>query len=859
MSASFNRRGAFQASVCFVLACQGKAEDNPPPSFVLIEADEVLAGDPQIYVFATDTEIRLSVEPILSDELSVTWVPDAGDPSEVPTIRTIQRESMVVRVQGPSTPTPGRGWFELRHAGAVRLRIRAELVSESPDSLEEFAESGGPKAGSGLTFESTQAWIKASRAQYKRGDYGAAVATATTGAAWADARGRLRSAAQMWLIARHAAVQAERLDEAMLFHDRASHYAARCRLGELTAELDYEEGLLALAAGDPPRAEAALQRAVHGFEASGIERHTVSVASVLAIHHAQLGRFQRAYDVLSRYAPTTETTTVAKAVHLSNRADVLMRWWMADPEAERAELALSLLDEAHELFLLAGELANARARRLEQAWWSAQAGLPEAAPLLAAIEHLPVPSEARSLPSLTRALLALRKQRPEAALRELEPLLGQLDSGLDPLDAEVKVASLALMAEALVAAGRVEEGIEAIVASLEEAMDIADALPLSSSPSAALLRREPIRKRALHMLLERGRIEDAFVLDDEYRRHVVRRLDPMNRLQTRKTSTLESVSGALQTGEEAWAWVDDAARTILFRVSDRGIKVRLGAGLRESLTEAVTEAHLDGEPLRHVYLVSDEDDRFLEVLDSGAMTPTGVTASLIPYASWLARERPPPLSRRRVVVANPTQDLWFAEEEGRWLSREWDDALVWIRSAPPVDRLLRELNGSQVFHFAGHGQLVGPDPWSTQLRLGDRGELSVADWAKARPGVGLVVLNGCTTGGYEARPNQIGFPQVMLKVGARVVLATTRPIRDPIAARFIRDFYGEDFQKDPASAFRSAVEASKGRRDRGWQAFRYWGWPRLERPEVVRLEDATKPPARPVGSVPTLVAQPYVP
>lgn len=265
-------------------------------------------------------------------------------------------------------------------------------------------------------------------------------------------------------------------------------------------------------------------------------------------------------------------------------------------------------------------------------------------------------------------------------------------------------------------------------------------------------------------------------------------------------------------------WVSTASGT----ASNRGFIVEAGRpGVRY-------EPVLDPDAItgvEHLYFVTEDLERAIRLAARLARREAGPTMSVLPYASWLLRPVPPVGGSAAVVVADTLADLPGARAEGEAVIRRFPEAMHWLGAGLRFSELSKALRSASLFHFAGHGDLLGQDPWATLLRLGPDAVLTVHDWLRAPVPLALAVLDGCLTAGRRARPGEVGFPQAMLQTGTRSVLATVRPVRDGPAARFVDSFYKGDGRRFPARGHRAAMRSSLRRGDGAWTAFVLWGRP----------------------------------
>lgn len=200
----------------------------------------------------------------------------------------------------------------------------------------------------------------------------------------------------------------------------------------------------------------------------------------------------------------------------------------------------------------------------------------------------------------------------------------------------------------------------------------------------------------------------------------------------------------------------------------------------------------------------------------GAPLAARVSLSFVPQADHIGR-RAAPREGRPVALVDPERDLPHARADGAWL-REHLDAAVW--SGPAVTReAWRAALDAPALHFSGHGEL-DPDGVAV-LRLAGQQAVRAEDLA-GRRAPARVVLVGCGTGAAFG-DGAINLPIAFLLAGACSVLATTEPIDDAEASRFVRRFYRAGGLRAPGAALRAAVEAAIEAGEAVWRAFRLVG------------------------------------
>ncbi|WP_277208513.1 CHAT domain-containing protein [Isoptericola croceus] len=152
--------------------------------------------------------------------------------------------------------------------------------------------------------------------------------------------------------------------------------------------------------------------------------------------------------------------------------------------------------------------------------------------------------------------------------------------------------------------------------------------------------------------------------------------------------------------------------------------------------------------------------------------------------SWvdLHTVEPAAAAARAVVVAGP--DLTAAEDEAKLVARVWDDALLLTGPQATCEATGSALEGASVVHLAAHGTHEPDNPLFSSVRLAD-GPLYAHELDGTDLGGAVVVLSACEVGRASSRigGEPLGLTSVLLRLGARAVVAAVAPLRDDVAAR----------------------------------------------------------------------------
>ena len=185
-------------------------------------------------------------------------------------------------------------------------------------------------------------------------------------------------------------------------------------------------------------------------------------------------------------------------------------------------------------------------------------------------------------------------------------------------------------------------------------------------------------------------------------------------------------------------------------------------------------------------------------------------------------------SPRVLLVADPTSDLKGARAELESVANALTNSGGWavtvLRDKRATGDAVRSgLASADLFHYAGHGRFAGRDGWASALRLAEHGELSVADILALPRAPRAVFLLGCDTArdSGEADGQGLGLAQAFLVVGARAVVAASRPVDDAATAAIATEIYARlTTEVDVAETMRAVVAAATARGLTGWDAFR---------------------------------------
>jgi hypothetical protein len=251
------------------------------------------------------------------------------------------------------------------------------------------------------------------------------------------------------------------------------------------------------------------------------------------------------------------------------------------------------------------------------------------------------------------------------------------------------------------------------------------------------------------------------------------------------------------------------------RLLPGGLRAAAAASLQRGLAE-LAERLLAPLPLPDgPVLVSPMG--LLAVLPWGLLPPLrGVPVTVTPTASgWLAGQRAGPPDKAGTadradtadtadVVALDGPDLARSGEELAGIAAAWRGRADTAAGAagPQLQRALRT---RAVVHVAAHGTHHTHNPLFSSVRLTD-GPVFAYELRRSAP---HVVLSACELGLATIRPGDeaLGLTSVLLRRGARCVVAGLARVRDDVAASVMVDYHtGLAAGADSATALASALE-----------------------------------------------------
>jgi hypothetical protein len=173
---------------------------------------------------------------------------------------------------------------------------------------------------------------------------------------------------------------------------------------------------------------------------------------------------------------------------------------------------------------------------------------------------------------------------------------------------------------------------------------------------------------------------------------------------------------------------------------------------------------------------------------------------------------------RALVIANPTQDLSAAKDEGESVQALLESRGVRVSllagSSATRARVQQELaNCPSIVHFAGHAHFDSAAPHRSGMSLAD-GMLTSGDLRKVEVTPRLVLLNACEsarTRGPREHVRSVGVPlaEAIIRSGVRSVVGTWWPVLDRSAILFAQSFYEQLFSREAPVGVGEAVRRAR--------------------------------------------------
>jgi tetratricopeptide (TPR) repeat protein len=648
-------------------------------------------------------------------------------------------------------------------------------------------------------------------------------------------------------------------------------------------------GWIALELGDFRRSEAELERAIAFAEQSGNVAQLYSAKTQLAVAWQAQGQHRAALSglfELERWFMSDRATPIDRAVFLSS-SGWMQLLAILEGESELAlEEPRRRFAEAAQIQQREGRPEYEANELVNLAYTELAAGRPKECRelLMRARELSPgVRSFAERFLELLEAEAVLQEGEGGAARSKFRQVVARARRDGGEGNTELVIRAFDGEGRAALAAGDRRGALAAWREALQVADRLAQRTRLREHRAPFLAGRRALEERTLKLAIEDGENEAAFVVADAIEARVLQALETSNQLDflsAEQRATWDQLGERylarrekLEAGTDREWLLEGTEREAYLRARDRQAKeVALAfdeayAHLERALPPQVKSvASLEAlqaalRPKEALLLASGDhlffvDEHGLELTrgDARAILATkgaighlyvvpgtstsawavgpaldgGGSVSLLPYAGWLLSADPArAASSRALLVLDPTGDLPWARVEGNHVRARFAGATVLEGANATRKRVLDALADAGIFHFAGHGAIDLQNPWDAHLLLAGRERITVSDVFLRRAAPALAVLSGCETGLSHtlAGREHVSIADAFLIAGARSVLATTEPLSDERAVRFIENFYRLGGDRTPGPALAAAVSQAIEEQNPVWSAFRLLGRP----------------------------------
>jgi CHAT domain-containing protein len=216
-------------------------------------------------------------------------------------------------------------------------------------------------------------------------------------------------------------------------------------------------------------------------------------------------------------------------------------------------------------------------------------------------------------------------------------------------------------------------------------------------------------------------------------------------------------------------------------------------------------------------------------------------AENLSVAKWL-EERVQDNVLSVLLIANPTEDLDGAEEEGkrvRALLRKQPGCLLkelWRGEATRQAVLSAFRSGEyDVIHYAGHAEFDEQTPSRSGIVCANDVRLTGADLSSISRLPTLVFFNACESGRVRGKPvkgktreqhakDSVGLAEAFMRGGVANFLGTYWPVGDEAASVFATSFYADIVAgKSVGEALRRGRVAVRDKKSRDWANYIFYG------------------------------------
>ncbi|MBN1962813.1 MAG: CHAT domain-containing protein [Deltaproteobacteria bacterium] len=284
-------------------------------------------------------------------------------------------------------------------------------------------------------------------------------------------------------------------------------------------------------------------------------------------------------------------------------------------------------------------------------------------------------------------------------------------------------------------------------------------------------------------------------------------------LQKRPASELTLVYYRLPT-----SWIGFAVGHGVFKVQHLGLlpdddKKQQTSSINDTSAQRQALAHVLLEPFRHelkvakrLHIIASSDlERFalhalpLDGKPLEEILPVAYVVDAAPIhhpKSSTVAEKSTAISTtvswHSLVVADTTGDLPQARYEGQQVAAALatkSRVRMLMQREATFNHVSNGLNEAMLFHFAGHSDYI-QNGFSSSLRLADGAQLRAGDILALKRVPLVIVLSACESARVPvSEVSTIGLAQAFIIAGARVVIASSRPVNDAFAAYFGEKLY----------------------------------------------------------------------
>lgn len=155
-------------------------------------------------------------------------------------------------------------------------------------------------------------------------------------------------------------------------------------------------------------------------------------------------------------------------------------------------------------------------------------------------------------------------------------------------------------------------------------------------------------------------------------------------------------------------------------------------------------------------------------------------------------------NEEHLVIGDPTDDLPYAEKEAIEISKLFKTKPL-LKEEATKENILKNLEGKNIIHFAGHGRFDTQNPINSSLKLNKGERLYINDLNNLELNSELIVLSACETGIVSVDDNDEteGFVKYLQIDGSKYIIASLWEGIDDAAYELFKIFYStnENYSK----------------------------------------------------------------